>query len=308
MGAAGDELAFDQTQPAAALQRLIERDAGLGALLRGLGDIDAVFLRVLEQLPLEPSARRTRRAVDDAQIPLVDLTVLDLLVEDSQSLRIFRGDDDAAGIAVDSVAQGGGKGVLLQRPPFALGVEIGLDMVDERAAVFRAVVRVDGLARLFVDQQDVFILIDDVQLRRSDGQIGIFFFGGIKKLVVDVYCSVSPAVRRVSRSARLPLSLTRLRRMYFCASEAGSRGTALARKRSSRCPASFWVIVNSFMAVLTSPILFCAYFTTRPGSCKESAAAEKERKICEKVFDFHAIIRYNIHRTIMDWRALCCWI
>ena len=186
MGAAGDELAFDQTQPAAALQRLVERDAGLGALLRGLGDIDAVFLRVLEQLPLEPSARRTRRAVDDAQIPLVDLTVLDLLVEDSQSLRIFRGDDDAAGIAVDSVAQGGGKGVLLQRPPFALGVEIGLDMVDERAAVFRAVVRVDGLARLFVDQQDVFILIDDVQLRRGDGQIGIFFFGGIKKLVVDV--------------------------------------------------------------------------------------------------------------------------
>ena len=95
MGAAGDELAFDQTQPAAALQRLVERDAGLGALLRGLGDIDAVFLRVLEQLSLEPSTRRTRRAVDDAQIPLVDLTVLDLLVEDSQSLRIFRGDDDA---------------------------------------------------------------------------------------------------------------------------------------------------------------------------------------------------------------------
>ena len=76
--------------------------------------------------------------------------------------------------------------MLLPRPPFALGVEIGLDMVDERAAVFRAVVRVDGLARLFVDQQDVFILIDDVQLRRGDGQIGIFFFGGIKKLVVDV--------------------------------------------------------------------------------------------------------------------------
>ena len=59
-------------------------------------------------------------------------------------------------------------------------------MVDERAAVFRAVVRVDGLTRFFVDQQDVFILIDDVQLRRGDGQIGIFFFGGIKKLVVDV--------------------------------------------------------------------------------------------------------------------------
>ena len=120
------------------------------------------------------------------QIIFFQLAILDLLVHDAQSLGGLGGDDDAAGVPVDTVAQGGGKGVLLPRPPFALGVEIGLDMVDERAAVFRAVVRVDGLARLFVDQQDVFILIDDVQLRRGDGQIGIFFFGGIKKLVVDV--------------------------------------------------------------------------------------------------------------------------
>ena len=54
--------------------------------------------------------------------------------------------------------------------------------------------------------------------------------------------------------------------------------------------------------------IVCFYFITRRPFCKESGVREKERKIYEKVFDFPAIIRYNIHRTIMDWRALCCWI
>ena len=53
---------------------------------------------------------------------------------------------------------------------------------------------------------------------------------------------------RVLRSTRLPPSLIRLRRMYFCISDSGSRGTALDKKRSSRCPASFCVMVNSFMS------------------------------------------------------------
>ena len=59
-------------------------------------------------------------------------------------------------------------------------------MIDERFAVFRAVVRMDGLTGLLVDQQNIFVLIDDVQLRRGDGQIGVFFLRGIKKLIVDV--------------------------------------------------------------------------------------------------------------------------
>ena len=46
--------------------------------------------------------------------------------------------------------------------PFTLGVEVGLNVVDERLAVFRAVVRVDGLAGLFVDEEDVLILIYNI--------------------------------------------------------------------------------------------------------------------------------------------------
>jgi len=34
---------------------------------------------------------------------------------------------------------------------------------------------------------------------------------------------------------------------------------------------------------------------------------EKRQIFLEKAFDFPAFFRYNIHRTIMDWRALCCW-
>ena len=86
--------------------------------------------------------------MDDAQIPLVDLTVLDLLVQDAQRLGVFRGDDDAAGVAVDAVAQRGRERMLLARAPLAFGVEIRLNVVDERAAVFRAVVRMDGLTGL----------------------------------------------------------------------------------------------------------------------------------------------------------------
>ena len=47
-------------------------------------------------------------------------------------------------------------------------------------------------------------------------------------------CSTSPAASRTSRLAPLPLTLMRLRRMYFCSSAGGSRGRLLDTKRSSR--------------------------------------------------------------------------
>ena len=41
-------------------------------------------------------------------------------------------------------------------------------------------------AGLFVRQQDVLVLVDDVQPRRRDFQPGIFLRGSFKKLVIDV--------------------------------------------------------------------------------------------------------------------------
>ena len=80
----------------------------------------------------------------------------------------------------------GAKACSCSGPPLAVGVEICLNVIDQRFAVFRAVMRMHGLSGLFIDQQEIFVLIDDMQFRRGDGQISIFFFWGIKKLVVDV--------------------------------------------------------------------------------------------------------------------------
>ena len=60
--------------------------------------------------------------MDDAQIPLVDLPVFDLLVQNAQRLGGFRCDDDAAGVSVDAIAKRRRERVFLPRPPFALGV------------------------------------------------------------------------------------------------------------------------------------------------------------------------------------------
>ena len=44
----------------------------------------------------------------------------------------------------------------------------------------------DGLPGLFVDEQNVFVLIDDVQFRCTDGEVSVFLLGRVEKFVVDV--------------------------------------------------------------------------------------------------------------------------
>ena len=44
-----------------------------------------------------------------------------------------------------------------------LGIEIGLNVVDERLSVFRAVVRMHSQTGTLVYEQEIFILIDDVE-------------------------------------------------------------------------------------------------------------------------------------------------
>ena len=120
--AAGDELALDERKSVFALERLIARGAGLRALLRQLRDVHAVFDRILEKITSERTFAWLRRAVDDAEVALVQLAVLDLLIQNPQRLGVFCRDDDATGVAVDAVAERRGKGVLFARPPFAFGI------------------------------------------------------------------------------------------------------------------------------------------------------------------------------------------
>lgn len=138
MGAARQQLHLQQGQLPPGLQGPVAGDGGLaagdGAVVHG----HLLFLLILQQeagyLPLWG----TGTTQGDAQVALVDLPVPDLLIDDAQGLGIFGGDDNASGVAVDAVAQGRGKGVLLSGPPLAVGVEICLNVINQRFAVFRA--------------------------------------------------------------------------------------------------------------------------------------------------------------------------
>ena len=109
--------------------------------------------------------------MDDAQIIFLDFPFLQLLVEHPQSHRRLGGNDDAAGVAVDAVDQRRRKALLVGGVVFPLFVQIALDAEDEGVGVF-VVVGVHQQTRLFVQQQHVLVLVDDVQLP-----------GGVHKLV-----------------------------------------------------------------------------------------------------------------------------
>ena len=100
--------------------------------------------------------------MNDRQIALVQFPILDLLVHDPEGFGVFCCNDNAAGVPVNTVAEGGGKGMLLTGLPFPLGIEISLNMVDEGASVFCAVVRMNCHTGLFIHQKNVFILIYNI--------------------------------------------------------------------------------------------------------------------------------------------------
>ena len=93
--------------------------------------INLIFLGILKNIPAERSLCRNGLPVDDTKIIFFDLPLLDLLVHDPQGFRVFRGDHDAAGVAVNAVAQGRGKGMLFFGPPFALLIGIRLNICDQ---------------------------------------------------------------------------------------------------------------------------------------------------------------------------------
>ena len=80
------------------------------------------------------------------------------MIHHPQGLGSLGGDDDAAGVAVDAVAQSGGEGVFLIGGPLLLLVEVGLDVGEQRVDPFR-LVRVDHQTGPLVQEKDVLILI-----------------------------------------------------------------------------------------------------------------------------------------------------
>ena len=144
-----------------------------------------LFLLVLQQEAGHLPLRGTGAAQGDAQVPLVDLPVPDFFVDDAQGLGVFGGDDDAAGVAVDAVAQGRGEGVFPSGVPLPLLIQIRLDVVDEGVDLLR-LVGVDHQAGPLVQQQQILVLIHDVQAGLEQRQEKIVLPGLVKELVVDV--------------------------------------------------------------------------------------------------------------------------
>ena len=101
--------------------------------------------------------------MDDAEVIFLNFPVLQLVVENAQGRGGFGGDDDAAGVPVDPVDQGGGEAVFRRRVVFPFFIEIPLYPKQEGVAVF-LFVRMHQQAGFFVQQQQIVVFIDNIQL------------------------------------------------------------------------------------------------------------------------------------------------
>ena len=128
---------------------------------------------------------RCHFAQGNAEIFFGDLPIPDFIVDDPQGFRIFGGNDNAACVAVDPVAQSRRKGIFPTGIPLPLLVEVGLDVVDKRIDLFR-LVGMDHKTGPLIQKEEVFILVEDVQLRLEKGEKEVVLPGLVEKLIVDI--------------------------------------------------------------------------------------------------------------------------
>ena len=77
--------------------------------------------------------------MNNAEIIFFELSVFELLVKDTQTFRIFCGNDDSARVSVNSVDKGGSKGVFILRIIVAFFIKIPLDSCYKRVVILRFV-------------------------------------------------------------------------------------------------------------------------------------------------------------------------
>ena len=109
VGAAGEQRALDERQLLCRGERAVEGLCGLGARDRPVVQRDLLALFIAAQEVFDAAARRLGSAEHHADVFLFQLVLLDLVVQDAQRLGGLRRDDDAAGVAVDAVAQSRGE-------------------------------------------------------------------------------------------------------------------------------------------------------------------------------------------------------
>ena len=209
MGAAREQLHLYQGQLSPALKGLISGHGGLGPGHRLVKHKYLLFLLVLAQEVLHLPRRWPGCAQGDAEVTLGQLVVTDFIVDDAQGLGIFGGDNDAAGIAVDAVAQGRGKGVFPPGIPLPLLVEIRLNVVYKGVHLLRFV-RMDHQARLLIQQHKVLVLIHDVKAWLKEGEEHIFLPGLVKKLIIYIQLQHIPLAQPLIPGSPLSVDLDAL--------------------------------------------------------------------------------------------------
>ena len=101
--------------------------------------------------------------MNDAEIIFFNLTVFKLLIQNAQAFCVLCRNNDSARVSVDSVDKGGRKGVFILRVVFALFIKITLHSRNKSVIVF-VFIGVRKQTDFFVEQENVFILINDIKI------------------------------------------------------------------------------------------------------------------------------------------------
>ena len=117
-------------------------------------------------------------------VALVNLAQLDLLIHHPQGGGGFGTDHQTGGVAVDAVAQGGGKALFRCRVIFSLFRQIPQNAPDEGVRGLALVLMHHQTGRL-VHQQQVLVLIDNGHHR--SGKTEALLRGGIEEFIADVH-------------------------------------------------------------------------------------------------------------------------
>ena len=152
--------------------------------------------------------------------------VTDFVVDDAQRLGVLGGDDDAAGVAVDTVAQSRGKGIFPPGIPLPLLVEVCLDVIDEGVHLLR-LVSVDYQPRTLIQQHQVLILIHNVKAGLKEGEEHIFLPRLVEKLIVNIQLQHVPLGQPLIPGSPLAVDLDALYSNVFLQQSRGQQGQGL---------------------------------------------------------------------------------
>ena len=182
---ARQQLDFRKTVLPVGIENFVLGADFLGAVRRAAEYRHLVLTLVFRDVARQDAAVLLRLAVHQTEVVFFQLAGFHFEVEDPQAFGVFRGDDDAARVAVDAVDKGRRKSLLRFGVIFALVIEVVLHPRDERIKVI-ALVGMDDHPGLFVEQQNIFVLIDDLELRRRLEELVVLFLALLKELVFDI--------------------------------------------------------------------------------------------------------------------------